>query len=205
MKPRKPLQAAPEPAGKPPMHAMGGGQVPRRRGMTPQLLGPAERETKMQAKRQEAQAARAEKQRLRHAKTQAQMSNLARDLLIRKKGEQKRQQKNEEIVNILQGPQGPGDVERVVSEERGTGAGLAPKPWNLIAAQQPATQQARGLSLFKERLGKQQPAKQQPIPEPRVESPDKREAEPDLVEPPKAVERADAIGACSPGTTDAAT
>ena len=134
MKPTKPLQAAPEPAGKPPMHAMGGGQVPHRRGMTPQLLASAERETKMQAKRQQAQAARAEKQRLRHAKTQEHLGNLARDLAIRKKGEQLRQQKNQEIVNILQGPQGPGDVERVVSEERGTGAGLAPKPWNLIAA-----------------------------------------------------------------------
>ena len=74
-----------------------------------------------------------------------------------------------------------------------------------IAAQQPATQQARGLSLFKERLGKQQP-KQQPIPEPRVESPDKREAEPEQVEAPKVVERAvTPFGACSPGTTDGAT
>ena len=136
MKPTKPLQAAPEPAGKPPMHAMGGGHVPHRRGMTPQLLASAERETKMQAKRQQAQAARAEKQRQMHAKTQQHMSKLAREVAIRKKGEER----NQKLVGILQGPQGPGDVLRAVSEERA--AGLVPKPWDVIAAQQPRPQAA---------------------------------------------------------------
>ena len=156
--------------------------MPHRRGMTPQLLASAERETKMQAKRQQAQAARAEKQRQMHAKTQQHMSKLAREVAIRKKGEER----NQKLVGILQGPQGPGDVLRAVSEERA--AGLVPKPWDVIAAQQP------------------RPPKQQPKPIPRgyltnpaysaepirAESPaDKREAEPELVEPPKAVERAE--------------